>query len=90
MITRLCICGPVEIQPFEPPDPEAVGVSRRQFFNRATVTLMAVGIGAFAAVAGLLQRENSGEGLHLDAAQFESAMEMMDVRSGAWVAWSGV
>jgi cytochrome b6-f complex iron-sulfur subunit len=32
-----------------PPDPEAVGVSRRQFFNRASVTLMSAGIGAFAA-----------------------------------------
>jgi len=34
-------------------------------------------VGAFAAVAGLLQRERSGAGLHLDAAQFESAMEMI-------------
>ncbi len=33
------------------PDPEVVGVSRRQFFNRATVTLMAAGLGAFAAAA---------------------------------------
>ena len=32
-----------------PPDPEAIGVSRRQFFNRASVTLMSAGIGAFAA-----------------------------------------
>jgi cytochrome b6-f complex iron-sulfur subunit len=34
-----------------PPDPEAVAVSRRQFFNRASVTLMAAGAGAFAAAA---------------------------------------
>jgi cytochrome b6-f complex iron-sulfur subunit len=32
-----------------PPDPEAVGVSRRQFFNRATVGLMGVGLTSFAA-----------------------------------------
>ena len=32
--------------PGSPPDPEAIGVSRRQFFNRATVTLMGAGIGA--------------------------------------------
>jgi cytochrome b6-f complex iron-sulfur subunit len=37
--------------PWEPPDPEAVGVSRRQFFNRATVTLMTASIGAFSAAA---------------------------------------
>jgi cytochrome b6-f complex iron-sulfur subunit len=35
--------------PWIPPDPEAIGVSRRQFFNRANVTLMSAGIGAFTA-----------------------------------------
>jgi cytochrome b6-f complex iron-sulfur subunit len=42
-----------EITPVEwvPPDPEAIGVSRRQFFNRATVSLMGAGIGAFSAAA---------------------------------------
>jgi cytochrome b6-f complex iron-sulfur subunit len=40
-----------ELEPWEPPDPDLVGVSRRQFFNRATVTLMSAGIGAFAAAA---------------------------------------
>ncbi len=39
------------IIPWSAPDDEAVGVSRRQFFNRATVTLMSVGIGAFSAAA---------------------------------------
>ena len=34
-----------------PPDPEAVGVSRRQFFNRATVGLMGVGLTSFAAAS---------------------------------------
>lgn len=37
------------VAPWTPPDPEAIGVSRRQFFNRATVTLTSAGIGAFAA-----------------------------------------
>jgi cytochrome b6-f complex iron-sulfur subunit len=35
--------------PWTPPDPEAIAVSRRQFFNRANVTLMSAGIGTFAA-----------------------------------------
>jgi cytochrome b6-f complex iron-sulfur subunit len=34
-----------------PPDPEAIGVSRRQFFNRASVSLMGAGLGAFAAAS---------------------------------------
>jgi cytochrome b6-f complex iron-sulfur subunit len=40
--------APVE---WSPPDPEALGVSRRQFLNRATVSLMGAGIGAFAAAS---------------------------------------
>ncbi|MEO5898552.1 MAG: Rieske 2Fe-2S domain-containing protein, partial [Ilumatobacteraceae bacterium] len=32
-----------------PPDADMIGVSRRQFLNRATVTLMSAGLGAFAA-----------------------------------------
>jgi len=34
-----------------PPDPEAIGVSRRQFFNRATVSLMGASITTFAAAS---------------------------------------
>lgn len=37
--------------PWTPPDPEIIGVTRRQFFNRATVTLMGTGIAGFAAAA---------------------------------------
>ena len=50
-----------DIAPWSPPDPEAIGVSRRQFFNRATVTLMSASLGAFgAAVVGFLWKGASG------------------------------
>ena len=39
------------ITPWVPPDPEALGVSRRQFFNRATISLMAAGLGTFSAAS---------------------------------------
>jgi cytochrome b6-f complex iron-sulfur subunit len=48
-----------------PPDPEAIGVSRRQFFNRATVGLMGAGLTTFAAagfVAFLWPTGSSGFG----------------------------
>jgi cytochrome b6-f complex iron-sulfur subunit len=45
-----------------PPDPEAIGVSRRQFFNRASITLMGVGLGAFAAAAFVAFLWPSGTG----------------------------
>ncbi len=37
--------------PWVAPDPEAIGVSRRQLFNRATVGLMGAGLGTFAAAS---------------------------------------
>ncbi len=39
------------LAPWTPPDPEALGVSRRQFFNRATISLMGAGIATFSAAA---------------------------------------
>lgn len=39
------------LTPWTPPDPEAIGVSRRQFFNRATISLMAASLGTFSAAS---------------------------------------
>ncbi len=39
------------LTPWTPPDPEALGVSRRQFFNRASISLMAASIGTFSAAS---------------------------------------
>ena len=52
----------VQLVEWTPPDPEVIAVSRRQFFNRATVTLMGVGLGAFAAAAfvGFLWPSSTG------------------------------
>ena len=50
-----------EVEPWSPPDAEAIGVSRRQFFNRATVTLMSASLGGLgAAVIGFLWTSSSG------------------------------
>jgi cytochrome b6-f complex iron-sulfur subunit len=47
-----------------PPDPEAVGVSRRVFFNRAYISLMGLGVGGFAAASfvGFLYPPSKGGG----------------------------
>ena len=47
--TGVAVVEETALAPWSPPDPEALGVSRRQFFNRATVTLTSAGIGAFSA-----------------------------------------
>ena len=41
------VTGDTGLAPWTPPDEEALGVSRRHFFNRATISLMAAGIGTF-------------------------------------------
>jgi len=48
--------------PWVAPDPDAVGVSRRMFFNRAYVSLMGLGIGGFAAAAFVAFLWPSGKG----------------------------
>ncbi len=59
--TALAVPQSVAVAPFSPPDPEVLGVSRRQFFNRATVTLMSAGLGGFgAAVIGFLWKGAEG------------------------------
>jgi len=59
--TALAVPTGVAVAPFSPPDPEVIGVSRRQFFNRATVTLMSASLGGFgAAVLGFLWKGAEG------------------------------
>ncbi len=55
---------PSALMPFVRPDEDAVGVTRRQFFNRAQVTLMTAGLGAFglAVIAFLWPRAGGGFG----------------------------
>jgi cytochrome b6-f complex iron-sulfur subunit len=66
--------------PWTPPDPEAVGVSRRMFFNRASVTLTSASIGAFTAagfVAFLWPSATGGFG------QVVSIGKLDQIREGA-------
>ncbi len=67
------------LTPWTPPDPEVIGVSRRQFFNRATISLMAAGIGTFSAasfVAFLWPTKSGGFGGKVPVGRLE------DIRSG--------
>jgi cytochrome b6-f complex iron-sulfur subunit len=47
--TELVPVTPSELVPYVPPDPEQLGVTRRQFLNRGSVTLMGVGLSGFGA-----------------------------------------
>ena len=74
-----------DIVAWTPPDPEVVGVSRRQFFNRATVTLMSAGIGAFAAaafVAFLWPSGTGGFGGTVNAGRLGAVRDGIDLGGG--------
>ncbi|MEK9525373.1 MAG: Rieske 2Fe-2S domain-containing protein [Acidimicrobiaceae bacterium] len=50
--------------PYVPPDPEVIGVSRRQFFNRTIILMMQIGLGGFglASIAFLWPQLGGGFG----------------------------
>jgi cytochrome b6-f complex iron-sulfur subunit len=50
-----------DLAPYVPPDPETLGVTRRQFFNRSIILLMGAGLTVFgAAVLGFLWPQPKG------------------------------
>lgn len=46
---ELALAGAAPIAPYVPPDPDVIGVTRRQFFNRSIVLLFALGLSGFGA-----------------------------------------
>jgi cytochrome b6-f complex iron-sulfur subunit len=67
-----------------PPDPESVGVSRRQFFNRATVTLMSASLAGFgAAVLAFLWRgAEGGFGSRVNAGRLSDVISNIRANDG--------
>jgi cytochrome b6-f complex iron-sulfur subunit len=83
--TAVAVRTEPEIVQWTPPDPEVVGVTRRQFFNRATVTLMSAGIGAFAAaafVAFLWPSGTGGFGGQISVGRLETLRQGIDQGNG--------
>ena len=60
--TDVAVRAETQVVTWTPPDPEVVGVTRRQFFNRATVSLMSVSLAGFAAAAFVAFLWPSGTG----------------------------
>jgi cytochrome b6-f complex iron-sulfur subunit len=77
------------LTPWVPPDPEALGVSRRQFFNRATISLMAAGIGTFSAasfVAFLWPTKTGGFGGKVPVGRYNDIVAGIRTGSGFFYA----
>lgn len=81
--TAVVAAGDRMPEPFVPADPEAIGVSRRQFFNRATISLMGAGIGTFAAasfVAFLWPTKTGGFGGKVSIGRYDDVIN--GIRTG--------
>jgi cytochrome b6-f complex iron-sulfur subunit len=77
------------ITPWVAPDPDALGVSRRQFFNRATISLMGAGIGTFSAasmVAFLWPTKTGGFGGKVPIGRVEDILAGIRAGSGFFYA----
>ena len=70
--------------PWTPPDPEVIGVSRRQFFNRTLVTLMSVSLGTFglAVIAFLYPRLGGGFGSKVNVGKFDDIVSGIRSNNG--------
>lgn len=73
-----------DVVPWTPPDVEALGVSRRQFFNRATVTLMSVSLGAFGAssIAFLWRGASGGFGSKITVGKVDDVITQIRANKG--------
>ena len=82
--TSLVKAAPVEVAPWVAPDEEALGVSRRMFFNRATVTLLSVSVGAFgASVVGFLWKgAEGGFGSKINAGKVDDVIQLIRQNKG--------
>lgn len=82
--TELAKPAEVAVEPWVAPDPETLAVSRRQFFNRASVTLMSASIGAFgAAVIGFLWKpQEGGFGSKINAGKLSDVIQQIRGNNG--------
>jgi cytochrome b6-f complex iron-sulfur subunit len=67
------VAAPTLPAPFSPPEADTTGFTRRQFFNRSAVTLMAVGFAGFgaASLAFLWPRLSGGFGTKINAGNLD-------------------
>ena len=75
--------------PWTPPDPEVVGVTRRQFFNRSIVTMMGLSLSGFGAavLAFLWPQLGSGFGSKITAGNLDDIISTVrDTRQPFYVA----
>ena len=83
--TAVAVAAPAEVAPFVAPDAEAVGVSRRMFFNRAAVGMMSASLGAFGAavIAFLWKGAEGGFGSKIAAGRVSDILPNIRANDGS-------
>lgn len=76
--------APTEVAPWVAPDAEALGVSRRMFFNRTAVTLMGASLGAFGAsvLAFLWKGASGGFGSKISVGKVDDVIQQIRANKG--------
>jgi len=82
--TEVVKAEPAALAPYVPPDPEVIGVTRRQFFNRSLVTLMGLGLSGFGAavLAFLWPKLSGGFGSRINIGRIEDVYNNIDAGNG--------
>jgi cytochrome b6-f complex iron-sulfur subunit len=77
--TEVVVPEPTTPEVWTPPDPEETGVTRRQFLNRASITLMTMGLSTFGAanIAFLWPRPTAGFGSKVKIGTISSVNEVI-------------
>ncbi len=85
MVRGLVVAAPTTPEVWVPPDEDAIGVSRRQFLNRATVSLTGAGLTTFAAagfVAFLWPTAKGGFGGKINVGKIDDVVASIQSSGG--------
>lgn len=76
--------APVEYTPYVPPDPETLGVTRRQFLNRSITAMFGLALSAFGAavLAQLWPRPTEGFGARINVGRIDDIKREIATGSG--------
>ena len=80
----LVLAGTAPPAPYVPPDPETIGVSRRQFFNRSIIGFFVLGLSSFGAavIAFLWPTLGGGFGAPINIGLASKVQEDIDANNG--------
>ncbi|WP_334143627.1 QcrA and Rieske domain-containing protein [Rhabdothermincola sp.] len=88
---ELVTAGAADLAPYVPPDPDTLGVTRRQFFNRSIVLLMGLGLSGFGAavLAFLWPQPKGGFGSKIRVGNVADIKAAVDANDGFYYVAEG-